>query len=80
MGYPGKSRGTQTTEERHQNFSNLVLKGKLREAVRFVYDRQKGGFLKPDELAADRKGKINETFTSVLEGKHPSKKFPPVLR
>ena len=30
MGCLGKSRGTQTTEERHGTFSNLVLKGKLR--------------------------------------------------
>ena len=30
----------------------------------------------PDELAEDRTGMINETATSVLEGKHPSEKLP----
>ena len=41
--YLGKALGTQTTEELHQTFSNLVLKGKLRETVRFVCEREKGG-------------------------------------
>ena len=76
MGYLGKYRGTQTTEERHQTFSNLVLKGKLRKAIKFVCDREKGGFFQPDELAADRTGMINETVTSVLEEKHPSETIP----
>ena len=39
MGYLGKARGIQTMEEHHQTFSNLVLKEKLRETVRFVYER-----------------------------------------
>ena len=76
MGYLGKYRGTQTTEERHQTFLNLVLKGKLFEAVQFVCDREKGGVLQPDELAADRTGKINETVPLVLEGKNPSETIP----
>ena len=33
MGYLVKDRGTQTMEERHRTFSNLVQKGKLCEAV-----------------------------------------------
>ena len=75
MGYLVKSCGTQTMEERHQMFLNLVLKGKLRKAVRFVYEREKGGFFQPDELAEDRTGTINDTVASVLEGKHPSEKI-----
>ena len=63
-------------EERHKTFWNLVLKRKLREAVRLVCEREKGGFMKLDELAEDRTGTINKTITSVLEGKHPSKKIP----
>ena len=74
MGYLRKYRKTQTMDERHQNVSNLVLKGKLREATRFVFEREKGGVLQPIELAEDRTGTINETVTSVLEGKNPSKK------
>ena len=35
IGYLGKSCGIQTEEQRHRKFSNLVLKGKLREAVQF---------------------------------------------
>ena len=80
MGYLGKACGNKTREERHLTFSNLVLKGKLRESVRFVCDIEKGGFLQPDELDTDWTGTINETVTSVLEGKIRSKQFPPVLR
>ena len=32
--------------------------------------------MQPDELAEDRTGTINETVTSVLEGKHPSRTIP----
>ena len=78
--YLGKSYGNQTEEQRHRMFSNLVLKGKLHESVQFVCGRKKGGVLKPDELAKDRTGTINETVTSVLEGNNLSKTFPPVLR
>ena len=75
MRYLGKSCGGQTTEERRRTFSNLVLKGKLREAIPFVCDREKGGVLQQDELAEDLTGTINETVASVLEGKHPREKI-----
>ena len=39
MAYLGKSRGTQTMEERHRTFLNLVLKVKLCTAVQVVYER-----------------------------------------
>ena len=74
--YLGKARGTQTTEERHREFSNLVLKGKFRESFRFVCEREKGGVLQPDELDEDRTGTINEAVASGLEGKHPSEIIP----
>ena len=45
IGYLRKSCGSQTMGERHITFSNLVLKGKLREALQFVCGREKGGFL-----------------------------------
>ena len=76
IGYLGKSRGNQTREQRHRNFSNLILKGKLREAVGFICDREKGVVFQPEKLAEDCTGAINDTVTSVLERKHPSKKIP----
>ena len=64
-------------EERHCTFSNLVLKGKLWEALQFVCEIEKGGVLQPDELATHCMGKINKTVILVLEGKHPSETIPP---
>ena len=72
MGYLRKSRGSQTAEERHRTFSNLVLKGELREAVQFVCDREKVWFLQPDGLAKNCTGAINETVALPLELKHLS--------
>ena len=63
-------------EERHQTFSNLVLKGKLREAVRFFCEIEKRVVLQLDKLAADHTGTIKKTIVLVLEGKHPSKTIP----
>ena len=62
--------------QHHITFSNLVLKGKLRKAVRFVYDREKGGFLQPDKLDEDYTGTVNEILLSVLQGKLPSGTIP----
>ena len=76
MGYLGKAHGNQTMEECHRTFLNLVLKGKLREAVQFVCEREKGGGLQPDELAEDPTGTINKTVTLFLEGENNSKTFP----
>ena len=76
MGYLGKARGNQTEDQLYRKFPNLVLKGKFREAVQFVCDRQKVGVLKPDELAEDCTGTINENITSVLEVKNPSETIP----
>ena len=76
MGYLGKACGNHTEEHHHITFLNLVLKGKLYEAVRFVCDMEKGGVFQPDELDEDRMGMINESAASVLEGKHMSGKNP----
>ena len=40
--YLRKAHGTQTMEELHQTFSNLFLKGKLRESVRVFCEIEKG--------------------------------------
>ena len=76
IGYLVKSRGTQTMEEWHRTFSNLVLKGKFRNAVQFVCEREKRGVLQPDKLAEDCTGTINKTVASVLERKNPSVTIP----
>ena len=60
----------------NRTFLNLVLKGKLRKAVQLVCEIEKGGVLKPDELADDLKCTIKETVTSVLEGKYHRKTIP----
>ena len=56
--------------------SNLFLKEKLREAVQFVCEIEKGVVLLPVELAEDCTGTINETVVLVLEGGNPSKTIP----
>ena len=39
MGYLRKARRNQMEKQRHRKFSNIVQKGKLREAVLFICDR-----------------------------------------
>ena len=60
--YLGKSRRIQTKEQSHSTFSNLGLKRKLRETVRFF------GGIQPVKLAEEQNVIINETVTSLLEG------------
>ena len=72
VGYLGESCRNKTEKQCHRTFSNLILKGKWREAVWFIYGREKGGFLQPDELTWYRTYTINKTVELVLEGKHPS--------
>ena len=57
-------------------FPNLVLKLKLHEGVQFLCDRKKGGVFQSEKLAEYCTGTINDTITSFLEGKHPSKTIP----
>ena len=79
MGCLGKDRGTQSKEQHNCTFSVIVLKGKLREAVRFVCSWETGGFLQPGDLSLYKMGVINETITYVLVGKHLHKKILPTL-
>ena len=55
-----------------KTFESLVLKGKIRSAVRFATMRDKGGFLAPD--ATDEKTGL--TVLEVLKGKHPEAIIP----
>ena len=69
IGYLGKSRGNQTEEQRHRTFTKHVLKGKLRKAVQFFYDRERRVALQPEKLDEDHTGMVNKTAISDLEGK-----------
>ena len=61
-------------------FSNLVLREKLSDAVRFVCKRETGGFLLPGDLATDKTGITEETVDTVLEGKKYARTPPPHKR
>ena len=64
---------TKMTEDKEAKiFSNLVLQGRLRDAVRFITDRQGGGVMDPDEVAdGDPNGR---TVFDILREKHPDQR------
>ena len=47
MGYLGEAYGIKTKDQCHCAFSNLDLKGKLREAVKFIFGQETGDFCNP---------------------------------
>ena len=61
--------GAQTQEQRNRNFSNLFKKGKLREAVHFIFKQYTGGGLLPNERAHYKSTVMDKTVVEVLEGK-----------
>jgi hypothetical protein len=67
-------RGIQTPEQRAKTYARLVLQGKLRAAVRWLTEREKGGVLLPDDLDS----KTNEPVIDVLRSKHPDARVPDV--
>jgi hypothetical protein len=67
-------RGTQTPEQRAKTYARLVLQGKLRAAVRWLTEREKGGVLLPSDLDS----KTNEPVIDVLRSKHPDAKVPDI--
>ena len=57
-----------------KTFETLVIKGKIRSAIRFAMLRDKGGVLAPG--AVDEKS--GKTVLEVLKGKHPEVVIPEV--
>ena len=78
MEYLGKAHGIQTKEQRHRILSNLVLKGKVCEAVRFVYAWEMWEYCKPGQLVEDRTCTTNKTFALLMEGKNLHKELLPL--
>ena len=69
-----KSQFKMTDEKAISIFTRLLLNGKIREAVRFITERQEsGGVMMPHEDALKPAGK---TVLEVLELKHPDQTEP----
>jgi hypothetical protein len=68
-----QSSGKMSDEQEAKIFSNLILQGRLREAVRFISDRQSGGVMNPEDEAGKPSGK---TVLEVLIDKHPQQRTP----
>ena len=79
MEYLGSALRNQGADWHHRTFSNLVLRGKLCEAVIFVRKQELGGFLLPNEMASDKTEIMEETITAVLAKKIRTNP-PPFLR
>ena len=54
-------------------FSRLIIQGKLRAAVRWITERDKGGVLHPEEFSSKEPSK---TVLDVLREKHPEPECP----
>ena len=67
--YLGRYCRIQSKEQRHSTLSNIFLCGNLCEAVRFICEQETWVFFRPNKLALDETGVINETVAYVLAGK-----------
>ena len=65
-------RREETAEHRAKTFHGLVLRGKLRTAVRWITEREKGGVLKPEGHCT----KTGDRVLEVLHAKHPDARPP----
>ena len=65
--YLTSARREETAEHRAQTYHSLVLRGKLRLAVRWITERETGGVLQP----GDRCEKRGDWVLEVLCAKHP---------
>ena len=70
--YPTAGRREETAEHRAKTFHGLVLRGKVRTAVRWVTEREKGGVLLPEEQRTKTGGRVLE----VLHTKYPDARPP----
>ena len=68
-----QSSGKMSEDQEAKIFSSLILQGRMREAVRFITERQGGGVMSPDEDAGKPAGK---NVFEVLESKHPQQRVP----
>ncbi len=72
LGQLASRRGRDTPEQRAKIYNRLVLQGKLRTAVRWLTEREKGGVLLP----GDTDEKTGENIFDVLKSKHPAATDP----
>ena len=68
-----KIRRKMTDEQMSKTYTRLVLEGKLRQAVRFITQRDQGGVLQMDDLDS----KSGLPVLEVLQSKHPDAIIPP---
>ena len=59
-------------EHRAKTYHSLVLQGKLRMAVRWITERDKGGVIQPTDLC----NKTGDRVMGVLHTKHPDSRPP----
>jgi len=62
-----KLRGDSTDEEIAQKYASILQQGRLRQAVRYLTDRDGGAVLSPD----DPDSKTGRPVREILEAKHP---------
>eukprot|EP00978_Attheya_sp_CCMP212_P005533 scaffold12431_cov57-Attheya_sp.AAC.8 len=68
------SKSTATEEQREKIFANLMLQGKLHQAVRFITERDQAGIMLPNDID-DKSGlPVIDTLCS----KHPPERIPEV--
>ena len=65
-------RREETAEHRAKTFHGLVLRSKLRTAVRCITEWEKGGVLQPEEHCT----KTGDRVLEVLHVKHPNARPP----
>jgi hypothetical protein len=68
-----KQRGT-TAAQQQSTYHHMFMQGKLRQAVRYLTDREKGIIMMPDE----NDDKTGDSVATVLESKHPDARVPNV--
>eukprot|EP00978_Attheya_sp_CCMP212_P019497 scaffold54738_cov30-Attheya_sp.AAC.1 len=71
---PARARARKTQEQREKIFTNLMLQGKLRQAIRFITEREKAGIMLPTDI--DEKSGL--PVIDVLHSKHPPARVPEV--